>query len=458
MSLVREDPELDQPVEDLEQLVEHFRAGETPPKDWRIGTEHEKIGLLEESFEPVPFESARGIAILLEKLVRDYGHEPLLDGDAVVGTAFEGATITLEPGGQLELSGAPLLTLHETCAEFQSHLALMKHVSAECGISWLGLGIHPLADVEKVPRVPRERYAIMRDFLSQRGELASQMMHTTATVQANLDYASEADMGEKLALALRATPVVSALWANSSISNGTRNGFASRREWIWRHTDPERCGLLPFVFDDEWRSGSPYRRYTEWALDVPMLFLQRGGHHVEMGGLRFRDYLREGFGKFQPTLLDWNVHLTTLFPQVRLKRVLEMRGADAVPPGLVCALPAIWKGLLYDAEARAGLARRLGSWSFGEVDRLHVDVARRGLGAEAPDGPVCEVARQIVDLAAAGLRRIDIRNRAGEDESLFLSPLYEILDRGKSPGEQLVDLWEGPWNGRIERLVEYARY
>ncbi len=458
MSLIREDPELDEPVEDVEQLVEYFRSGETPPEEWRIGTEHEKIGLLEESFEPVPFEGARGIAVLLETLIREHGHEPLLDGERPVGTAFEGASITLEPGGQLELSGAPLGTLHETCAEFQRHLALMKHVSAECGISWLGLGIHPLADIEKVPRVPRERYGIMRGFLSARGELASQMMHMTATVQANLDYASEADMAEKLALALRATPVVSALWANSSISNGARNGFASRREWIWRHTDPERCGLLPFVFEDEWGEGSAYRRYTEWALDVPMLFLQREGRHIELGGLRFRDYLRQGFNDFKPRLLDWSVHLTTLFPQVRLKRVLEMRGADAVPPGLVCALPAIWKGLLYDAEARADLARRLGSWSFGDVDRLHLDVARRGLGAEAPGGSVCEVARQLVDVAVAGLRRIGVRNRAGEDESLFLAPLYEILDRGKSPGEQLLDHWEGSWNGRIERLVEYARY
>jgi glutamate--cysteine ligase len=458
MSLTRQDPELERTIEDRSQLIDFFRAGEKPPEGWRVGTEHEKVGLYERTLEPVPYEGPRGIGTLLEKLHVEHGFEPLIDGENLVGLEKEGATITLEPGGQLELSGAPLRTMHETCKEFRDHLALMKHVSAEFGIVWLGLGMHPLASVDELPRMPRERHDIMRAVLAKRGEHAKSMMHATGSVQANFDFASERDMARKLRLAMAASPVVTALYANSSISEGKANGFESMRAWIWRHTDSDRCGLLPFVFEDSFLEAEAYWGYADWALDVPMFFIQRDGAHLPLDGLRFRKYLERGHADTRATLADWALHLTTLFPEVRLKQILEIRGADAVPPDLVCALSALWKGLFYDAECRERALGRVRGWTLEEVDRMHADVARSGLQAGGPDAPVLELARELVELSAAGLRRIGLRNAAGEDESLFLEPLFEIADRGTSPGSELVTRWEGAWNHRIERLVEYAKY
>ena len=458
MSLLREQPELERPIEDAEELVEFFRSAETPVEDFRVGTEHEKIGIYEKSLAPVPYEGERGIAELLSLLQRDHGCEPLLDGGRLVGLERDDATITLEPGGQLELSGAPLKTLHETCREFRDHLALMKHVSDRFGMVWLGLGIHPLAREEQVPRMPRERHELMRTYLGARDELGLEMMHSTATVQANFDYASEEDCARKLRMALAASPVLTALYANSSVSSGEPNGFESRRAWVWRHTDPDRCGALPFAFEEGWGAGTAYQRYASWALDAPMFFVVRDDRHLPIQGQTFREFLERGIEGLRPTLADWNVHLTTLFPDVRLKRVIELRGADAVPPDLVCGMPAFWKGLLYDETSLRAAARRLEHWSHADVDALGAEVARIGLKSQTPDGPILEVAQELVDLAARGLERIGARNRMGEDETLFLEPLYEILDRGTSPGRNLLERWDGAWSRRIDLLVEYAKY
>ncbi len=458
MTLTREDPALARTVEDESQLIEFFRSGEKPCADWRIGTEHEKVGLYRDTLQPLPYEGERGIVALLTELEREHGFSPLFDAGRLVGLERDGTSITLEPGGQLELSGAPLATLHETCREFHDHLALMKHCSERLGMVWLGLGIHPLARVDEIPHMPRERYTIMREYLEKRGTLAPEMMHATGSVQVNLDYGSEADLARKLRVALAASPVVTALYANSSVSGGEPNGFISRRASVWRHTDPDRCGLLPFVFDESWDEDHAYRGYLEWALDVPMLFIRREDRHLPMHGRTFRDYLAYGRESYRATLADWNLHLTTLFPEVRLKRVVEMRSADAVPPDLVCALPAFWKGLLYDETTLAEAWERLRAWRFDELDRLHADVARTGLAAQTPDGPILPLAKELVDLAARGLKTLDERNRAGEDERLFLDPLYEILDRGASPGRYLLERWEGAWSRRIDLLVEYSRY
>lgn len=458
MSLTRQDPELEREIEDVSQLVDFFRAGEKSPEANRVGTEHEKIGLYVDDLQPVPYEGERGIAALLAALHREYGFEPLHDGENLVGLERDGASITLEPGGQLELSGAPLSTLHETCREFNEHLALMKHVSQRFGIAWLGLGIHPLAKLDELPRMPRQRYSLMRAALGERGSMAMWMMHGTGTVQANFDFGSEGDAARKLRLALAASPLVTALYANSAISEGAPNGFESKRAEIWRHTDPDRCGFPAFAFEDAWLEGGAYAQYAEWALDVPVLFIVRGEQHLSIGRRSFRDYLKNGHGAERATLADWNVHLTTLFPEARMKRVIEVRGADAVPPGLVCALPALWKGLFYDAEALESALARVRRWTRDEVADLHARVAREGLAASGPDAGVAELARELLDLSAGGLARIDARNRRGETEALFLEPLYEIADRGSSPARTVLELWEGPWGGRIERLVEYARY
>ena len=457
MTLLREDPELEQPIEDLEQLAEFFRGGETPREEFRVGTEHEKICLYEKTLSPVPFEGEHGIGALLQLLHREHGFEPLLDGETIVGLERDGASITLEPGGQLELSGAPLYTLHETCREFRQHVALLKQVSGDFGIVWLGLGIHPLAKVDEIPRMPRVRHEIMREYVAQSGRLGLSMMHATGTVQANFDFSSEADLATKLRVGLAASPIVTALWANSSISGGEPNGFESYRAETWRHTDRRRCGLLPFAFEEGWGEGTAYRRYAEWALDVPLMFIVRDGAHIPLRST-FREFVAQGHAGTSATLADWNLHLTTLFPEVRLKRIVEVRGADAVPPDLVCALPAFWKGLFYDPETLATTSRRLAHWTHADVDGLHADVARRGLQASTPDGPALEVARELVVLARAGLARIDAQNAMGENESLFVEPLERILDRGTSPGRAIIERWDGAFRQRIDRLVEYAKY
>lgn len=458
MSLTRDDPRYEQPIEDLAQLVDYFRAGETPRADWKVGTEHEKLGLYEQSLRPVPYGGERGIHALLEAIGREEDWKPLFDAGRLVGLERNGRTITLEPGGQLELSGAPVASLHETAREFHEHVALVNRVSKPLGILWLGLGVHPLAAVEDLPRMPRERHAIMREYLGRRDTLGLHMMHATAGVQANFDFDSEADAARKLRLALAASPISTALFASSSISQGKPNGYESYRAWIWRHTDNDRWSLLPFAFEDDFGAGTAYRAYTEWALDVPMFLIVRQGHSLPAHGKTFREFMRKGHDGHRATLTDWNVHLTTLFPEVRLKHVVETRGTDAVPGDQVCALPAFWKGLLYDAQSlEAGLSR-VRAWTHDQVFALHGAVAKTGLQAHAPDAPVLEVARELVALSRAGLERLAVRDASGADESSLLAPLEDVLERGTSVARHCVEQWNGPWRQEISRLVEYARY
>ena len=458
MTLTREDPRLARPAEDVAQLVEYFREGERPRADWRVGTEHEKIGLYAKTFAPVPYEGERGIHALLAAIEREHGWKPLTDAGLLVGLERDGRTITLEPGGQLELSGAPLASLHETNREFRDHIALVNAVSERFGIVWLGLGMHPLARVEDLPRMPRERHQIMREYLARRDTLGLHMMHATAGVQANFDFASEADAARKLRLALAASPISTAIFANSPLSEGKPNGFQSRRAEIWRHTDTDRWSLLPFAFEPDFGEGTAYRRYTEWALDVPMFLIVRDGHSFAAGGQSFRRFMKHGYQGHRATLADWVVHLTTVFPEVRLKRVVETRGVDAVPGAQVCALPAFWKGLLYDDDALAAGLERVRAWSFAQVDALHAAVARDGLSAQAPDAPVLAVARDLIAISRRGLERIGERNSLGEDESLYLDPLDRIAERGTSPAAQLLENWNGRWRQDVSRLIESVKY
>ncbi|MCE2390122.1 MAG: glutamate--cysteine ligase [Proteobacteria bacterium] len=455
MTLTRDDPELAQTLTRREQMVDYIRAGETPREQWRVGTEHEKLGLSLDTLEPVPYSGPRGIRALLEVLHRDYGFDPLLEEGNLIGLERQGTSITLEPGGQLELAGAPLVTLHETCREFNDHIALLKRVSEPLGIVWLGIGLHPLVSTADAPRIPRQRYTIMREYLGERDELGLDMMHRTAGVQASFDFSDETDLALKLRVALAASPLQTALWANSSVSGGKPNGFASRRAYVWRRTDPDRCGLLPFAFEAGFGADTAYRRYVEWALDVPMFFILREGRHVPMRGRTFRDYFERGFEDWRPTLADWSLHLTTLFPEVRVKRLIEVRGADAVPPRLVCALPAFWKGIFYDEQSLGAAFERLRGWDHAAVDRLHLDVSRAGLSAAAPDDSALGVARELIDLSAAGLRRQRAMNASGQDEAIFLEPLYEIVERGTAPCHDLIENIDGEDS---HRLVEYARY
>ena len=444
----------DAEVGSVEELVDFVRSGEKPPDQWRVGTEHEKLGLYEDDFSPVPYEGERGIGAVLERIAEADDWERIREGEHVIALAKDGASITLEPGGQLELSGAPLRTIHETCDEFHTHLALMKRVCDPLGIVWLGLGMHPIHRVDQLPQMPKERYRIMRRYLPTRGSRALVMMFATATVQANFDYADEPDMAAKMRTAMGISPIVSAIFANSSLSEGKASGFISSRLDAWADTDPDRAGLLPFVFEPDFG----YRRYVEWALDVPVFFVLRDGHYHSGDGATFRSFLERGIGDARATLGDFDQHLTTLFPDVRLKRFIEVRGADAVPPALTCSLPALWKGLLYDADAREAAFALVRGASMDERLAARADVARRGLRAAYGETLVLDLARELADIASASLQRIGHAGRNEADERSYLDPIFEQLERGVSPGEIVLARWEGEWQRSVDRLIEYARY
>lgn len=444
----------DQPVEGMADLLDYFHAAEKPRERWRVGTEHEKVGVYADTGDRVPYEGPYGIGALLEKIASKVGWERIQERGRTIALSHEGASITLEPGGQIELSGAPLYSTRETCVEFNTHVDLVKDLSDDFGIAWLGLGIDPFHTVDEIPIMPKRRYDIMRRYLPTRGGHALEMMHATATVQANFDYASEEDMGEKLRCALRATPIVSALFANSSISGGKANGWISKRLVIWRDTDPDRCGLIPFVFDEDFG----YERYAEWALDVPLFFVIREGSYHEGDGTTFRQFLSSGFAGLRPTLRDWDMHLTTLFPDVRLKRIIEVRGADASPREMTCALPAVWKGLLYDARALDESGALLGALTPEALDAGQLDVAKRGLRAEIGGHKVVDLARELVSIASEGLRRIAEDGFVEQDERHFLEPLFEQIGKGRSPGEEIAERWHGEWGRNRERLIAATRY
>jgi glutamate--cysteine ligase len=444
----------DQPIEGVADLLAYFRAAETPRADWAVGTEHEKVGVYADTGDRVPYEGPYGIGALLEKIASAIGWERVEERGRLVALSKDGASITLEPGGQIELSGAPLSESRETCAEFNTHVDVVKELSDDFGIAWLGLGIDPFHEVENIPSMPKARYDIMRAYLPTRGDLALDMMHATATVQANLDFANEADMIEKMRAALVATPVISALFANSSISGGKENGYVSKRLIIWRDTDPDRCGLIPFVFQPDFG----YASYMEWALDVPLFFVIRDGAYHAGDGTTFRQFMSKGFQGLRPVLRDWDTHLTTLFPDVRLKKIIEVRGADTVPRELICALPAVWKGILYDTDALAATWELLGGISPENLDSGQLNVAKLGLRAEMDGRIVLDLARELVAISNDGLGRIFEAGYARHDERGFLDPLREQIAKGKSPGEEIADSWRGEWGRNRERLIEATRY
>jgi glutamate--cysteine ligase len=449
----RSAPELERPIGSVAELAGWLRSGEKEPARFRIGAEYEKIGLCADTYEPVPYEGPRGIGRVLERIAELDGWAPVEERGALIALEKNGASITIEPGGQLELSGLPLRTIHEVCAEFQEHLDVLRRAAEPLGIVWLGLGFSPLVAVGDAPRMPKERYRIMRQYLPTRGKLALHMMQLTATVQANVDFSGESDMVRKLRAATAVTPIVSAIFANSPLAEGRPSGFVSRRLDIWRDTDPDRCGLLHFVFDPDFG----YERYVEWALDVPMFFVLRDGTYFPTPGVSFREFLREGWRGHRARLRDFATHLTTLFPEVRLKKVIELRGADAQPAALSCAVPALWKGLLYDAQAADAALALVADWGSAEREEALRQAARSGLAGRVGDRKLLDLARELVSIGSVGLDRLAAA--AGDaDERRFLDPVWAQLELGKSPGQVVLERWEGEWGRSLPRLIEYARY
>jgi glutamate--cysteine ligase len=446
-----------EPITDYRQLVEYLEDGCKPKSAWRIGTEHEKFGYTQDDLRPLPYEGERSVRALLEGLAAHFGWEPMLEQGRPIALTRGRANITLEPGGQFELSGAPVKTLHETCCEVHEHLDQVKSVAAPLGIGMLGLGFQPKWRRDQIPWMPKGRYQIMREYMPKKGKLGLDMMLRTCTIQVNLDYLSEADMVKKFRVGLALQPVATALFANSPFTEGRPNGFVSYRSHIWTDTDPDRCGILPFVFED----GMGFERYVEHVLDVPMYFVYRDGKYIDASGQNFRDFLQGRLPALPgevPTLTDWNDHLTTLFPEVRLKRFLEMRGADGGPWRSLCALPALWVGVLYHDEALDAAWDWVKGWTLQEHEQLRAEVPRHGLATRFRDGTVLDLAAEMLALAEIGLQRRSEEDWAGQDERQFLTTLRGIVDRGRTPAEVLLELYDGRWNGSVDPVFNEFAY
>jgi glutamate--cysteine ligase len=442
---------------DKRELTAWLESGCRPKDEWRIGTEHEKFGFCAESCSPLPYEGQRSIRAMLEGMASRFDWEPVREEGLPIALRKDGCSITLEPGGQLELSGELLDNLHETCQEVNSHLAEVRAVAEPLGIGFLGMGFHPTARREDIEWMPKARYVIMRNYMPKVGTLGHDMMKRTCTVQVNLDFSSEADMVAKFRASLALQPIATALFANSPFVEGKPSGFLSYRSQVWTDTDPDRTGMLPWVFE----SGMGFERYVDWMLDVPMYFVRRDGHYIDASGQSFRDFLA---GKLpalpgeQPRLSDWEDHLTTAFPEVRLKRFLEMRGADGGPWRRLCALPAFWVGLLYDEANLAACTDITRDWTLEERQQLREDVARVGLKAEIHGRTVRDLAGELLELAHQGLARRKRFNAAGDHEGGFLNPLDKIVERGTTPAEIKLDRYHGEWGGDLAELFRKHAY
>lgn len=444
-----------EPITDRRQLVAYLESGCKPADQWRIGTEHEKFAYRVSDHRPLPYEGPDGIGELLTRLQR-FGWDPVEENGNIIALTQGMANITLEPGGQVELSGAPLENLHQTCAEVHSHLRQVKEVGAELGIAMMGLGFQPKWRRDEIPWMPKGRYKIMGDYMPKRGNLGVDMMTRTCTVQVNLDFASEADMVKKFRVSLALQPIATALFANSPFTEGKPNGFQSFRSHIWTDTDPDRTGDLPFVFED----GFGFERYVDYLLDVPMYFVYRDGTYIDASGQSFRDFMEGCLPALPgevPLITDWADHMTTSFPEVRLKKYLEMRGADGGPWRRLCALPALWVGLLYDGQALDAAWDLVKDWTTEERAHLRAEVPRHALRTSFRGRTVREVALEVLEIARGGLARRARNDNWGDDEAHFLNTLLNIAESGQTPADELLEKFNGPWGGSVDPVFkEYA--
>ncbi len=445
------------PIERHEQLAEYLASGCKPESDWRIGTEHEKFGYCKDTLRPLPYAGPRSILAVLEGLRDRHGWAPIEEAGHLIGLEKDGANVSLEPGGQLELSGAPLETIHQTCDEVNEHLADVKDIADKVGVGFIGLGAAPIWRHEDMPVMPKGRYRLMTDYMDRVGTMGKSMMYRTCTVQVNLDFGSEADMVRKFRVALALQPVATALFANSPFFEGRPNGHKSWRARIWRDLDPARTGMLPFVFDE----GFGFEAYAEYALDVPMYFVYRDGIYHDALGQSFRDFLRGELPALpgeKPTLSDWADHLTTIFPEARIKKFMEMRGADGGPWRRLCALPAFWVGLMYDKGALDAAWDLVRGWDSETRERLRVAASVDGLQAKVGGIDMLDLAREVLALSHAGLKA---RARPGgggmiPDETHFLDTLRESVATGRAPADELLARYHGDWQGDLSRI--YAEY
>ncbi|HWK40231.1 MAG TPA: glutamate--cysteine ligase [Hyphomicrobium sp.] len=444
-------------VRSRDDLVAWIAAGEKPKTEWRIGTEHEKFVFHTDTLTPVPYEGERSIRALLEALISRFGWDPIREGDNIIALKRENCelcgNVSLEPGGQFELSGGPVETLHETAAETCQHLREVLSVGEPLGIGFIGLGFSPKWTLAETPHMPKERYAIMTRYMPMVGSGGLDMMYRTATIQVNLDFADEADMVKKLRVSLALQPIATALFAASPFTDGRPNGFKSMRSEVWRDTDRRRTGMLPFAFEE----GMGYERYVDYALAVPMYFVYRNGRYIDASGASFQDFLDGKLPQLpgeRPTLDDWSDHLTTLFPEVRLKRFLEMRGADSGPWQRICALPALWTGLLYDADALDAAWELVKDWTVEEREALRNGVPKSALATPFRSTNVQHIAQEVLSIARRGLRSRRRINAASQDETIYLDPLDEVAHSGRTLADRLLERYHGAWGGEIDHVFE----
>ncbi|MFT3690543.1 glutamate--cysteine ligase [Paenirhodobacter sp.] len=439
------------PIERFEQLAEYIASGEKPAQDWRIGTEHEKFGYDARTLLPLPYEGATSVRAMLEGLRDRFGWEPVLEQGHIIGLTRDGANVSLEPGGQLELSGAPLETIHETNAELGRHLREVAAIGDPLGAKFLGLGAAPIWTQDQMPMMPKGRYRLMTDYMDRVGTMGKTMMYRTCTVQVNLDYASEADMVKKMRVALALQPVATALFANSPFLDGQPNGFRSWRGNVWQNLDAARTGMLPFLFED----GAGYERYVDYVLDVPMYFVYRDGKYIDALGQSFRDFLKGELPALpgeKPTLSDWADHMTTVFPEARVKKYIEMRGADGGSWRRLVALPAFWVGLMYDGGALDAAWDLVKGWDAETREGLRRVAAKQALAGEANGVRMRDLAAQAVEIARAGLVARGRADGVIADESCFLDPVAESLASGRTPADELLARYEGDWQGDLSRI------
>ena len=447
------------PIERHEQLAEYMSSGCKPREDWRIGTEHEKFGYSRETLTPLPYDGPQSIKAVLEGLREKFGWQPVEEAGHIIGLVKDGANVSLEPGGQLELSGAPLETIHQTCDEVNEHLREVREVADRIGVEFIGLGAAPIWTHEQMPMMPKGRYRLMTGYMDKVGTLGKTMMYRTCTVQVNLDFSSEADMVQKMRVALALQPVATALFANSPFIDGKPNGHKSWRSRVWRDLDAARTGMLPFVFED----GFGFEAWVQYALDVPMYFVYRDGQYIDALGQSFRDFLKGELPALpgeMPTLSDWADHLTTAFPEARVKKYIEMRGADGGPWRRLCALPAFWVGLTYDQTALDAAWDIAKGWDAETREALRVAASVDGLQAEVGGIKMHDLARELVSISEAGLKARAKPGAGGliPDETHFLNALKESLETGKTPADDLLEKYHGEWGGDLTRIYEENKY
>jgi glutamate--cysteine ligase len=441
-------------IEKNQELEAYFHDSGKPPDRWRVGTEYEKVGIVRSTGQAILYFGPRGVDRILRELIERFGWQPEEHDGNIIALTRDKAQITLEPGGQIELSGEPCESIHCTYAEFTQHIRELLEVTDPLGIIFLGLGMQPVSRLDDIEWVPKPRYRIMAPYMLKVGRLGQRMMKQTATVQANIDYSDEKDAMAKFRTGMGLAPVLIAMFANSPICDGKLNGYRSFREHIWTDTDKSRSGLLKFAFLPE----ASFAHYVEYALDVPMYFIIRNKHYIDMTGLTFRQFLRYGHNGERATIEDWSDHLTTLFPETRIKRYIEIRSVDSQPPDLMPALSALIKGAFYDSDCLQAAWDLVKGWSWDELMQAYLDSHQDALSTRVRRYSLLDLARELLAIAWEGLRRQNQVNESGDDETIYLKPLKNLLDQGKCPADILLEKWEGELHHDIRRLIAYTTY